>query len=123
MSTATYEVLAASQNTWNMIAAFVGGLVVAGALVWAVRVGIRVMDRESPRPSADEQPRLPETGPVHEEREMREPKEVPVAPDGRTRLMPYELDNASTRKGKDQVRRRWLPGSSGSFGGGGPGRG
>ncbi|MEG3630969.1 DUF6479 family protein [Streptomyces poriticola] len=121
MSTATYEVLAVSQHTLNMTAAFLGGLVIAGALVWAVRVGMRVMDRESPRPNADEQPKLPDTGPVHEEREMREPDEVPLAPDGRTRLMPYELHPASTRKGKDQVRRRWLPGSSGSFGGGGPG--
>ncbi|MBD0419402.1 DUF6479 family protein [Streptomyces sp. NPDC052309] len=118
MSTATYELLAASDAV-NVTVAFVLGLVVAGALIWAVRVGMRVMERESPRPRADEQPKLPDTGPVHEEREMREPDEVPRVTNGGARLMPYELHPASTRRGEDQKRRRWLPGSSGSFGGGG----
>ncbi|MBT2412386.1 hypothetical protein J7I94_17720 [Streptomyces sp. ISL-12] len=123
MSTATYELLAATQHTLNMTAAFLGGLVIAGALIWAVRVGMRVMDRDTSHPRPDEQPRLPLTGPVHEEREMREPDDVPVMADGGARLMPYELHPASTRRGKDQNRRRWLPGSTGSFGGGGLPRG
>ncbi|MFV0134739.1 DUF6479 family protein [Streptomyces sp. HMX87] len=122
MSTATYVPLAVSaDHALYMTLAFIGGLVIAGALVWAVRVGMRVMDRESPRPNADEQPHLPATGPVREESEVREPDDMPLSADGRARLMPYELHHASTRRGKDQNRRRWLPGSSGSFGGGGPG--
>lgn len=118
MSTAAFEVLAASQDVLNVTAAFLGGLVVAGALMWAVRLGIRVMEREPHRPTAEEQPRLPDTGAVHEIREVREPDDVPAAVDGR-RLMPYELHQAGTRTGDDQHRRRWRPGSSGSFGSGG----
>ncbi|GAA4796434.1 DUF6479 family protein [Streptomyces ziwulingensis] len=121
-ATAAYELLAAS-HALKMTGAFLCGLVVAGALIWAVRVGMRVMERESVRPRADEQTKLPLTGPVREEREMREPDEVPVMTDGGARLMPYELHHASTRRGKDQQRRRWLPGSTGSFGGGGLPRG
>lgn len=118
MSTAAFEVLAASQDVLNVTAAFIGGLVVAGALMWAVRFGIKVMEREEHRPTTEEQPRLPDTGAVHEEREVRAPDEVTTAADGR-RLMPYELHQAGTRRGDDQHRRRWRPGSSGSFGGGG----
>lgn len=121
MNTASYELLAASQQVLSLLAAFVGGLVIAGALVWAVRVGMKVMDQEEPRPSPEDQPKLPETGAVHEMREMREPDEVSkVSRDGE-RLMPYQLHHAATRTGKDQQRRRWLPGSSGGFGSGGPG--
>ncbi|MET8572224.1 DUF6479 family protein [Streptomyces sp. NPDC004783] len=121
MSTATFELLAAS-DALNMTAAFIGGLVVAGALILAVRLGMSSMDRESPRPRAEEQPHLPPTGPVHEEREIREPDEIPLITDGSPRLMPYQLHHAGSRRGADQSRRRWLPGSSGSFGSGSPGR-
>ncbi|CCK28720.1 putative membrane protein [Streptomyces davaonensis JCM 4913] len=103
-----------------MIAAFVGGLVIAGALVWAVQFGMRVMDRELPHPNPEDHPKMPEGGPVHEMREMREPDEVPQT-EGGERLMPYELHHAGSRRGKDQHRKRWLPGSSGSFGSGGLG--
>ncbi|MFD5497068.1 DUF6479 family protein [Streptomyces sp. NPDC001812] len=121
MNTASYELLAASQQVLSLLAAFVGGLVIAGALVWAVRVGMKVMDQEEPRPAPEDQPKLPETGAVHEMREMREPDEIAkVSRDGE-RLMPYQLRHAATRTGKDQQRRRWLPGSSGGFGSGGPG--
>jgi hypothetical protein len=122
MSTATFVLAATSSDVLNVIAAFVGGLVIAGALIWAVRLGMRVMDQELPHPRPDEQPRLPEAGPVREIREMREPDDVPVAVEERERLMPYQLHHAGTRRGKDQHRKRWLPGSSGSFGGGGLGR-
>ncbi|MER6109570.1 DUF6479 family protein [Streptomyces hirsutus] len=121
MSTATYELLAAGQNVLHLGAAFIGGLVVAGALIWAVRVGMKVMDQEELRPRPEEQPRLPETGAVHEMREMREPDEMPTAPRDGERLMPYQLHHAPTKTGKDQQRKRWLPGSSGAFGSGGPG--
>ncbi|CAM5316687.1 DUF6479 family protein [Streptomyces griseomycini] len=121
MSTAAYELLAASQHVWNLVAAFIGGLVVAGALVWAVRVGMRVMDREEPRPAPEEQPRLPDGGAIRETREVREPDEVPLTSKDGARLMPYELHHAGSRTGKDQQRKRWMPGSSGGFGSGGPG--
>ncbi|CAL9521204.1 hypothetical protein SUDANB15_03831 [Streptomyces sp. enrichment culture] len=121
MSTAAYELLAASQHVWNLVAAFIGGLVVAGALVWAVRVGMGVMDREEPRPAPEEQPRLPDGGAIRETREVREPDEVPLTSKDGARLMPYELHHAGSRTGKDQQRKRWMPGSSGGFGSGGPG--
>ncbi|MBC9728941.1 DUF6479 family protein [Streptomyces sp. TRM68367] len=120
MSTETFELLAETQDVLNVAAAFFGGLFVAGALILAVRIGMRVLDKDIHHPSPEEQPRLPMTGPIHEEREMREPDEIPVAEDG-TRLMPYELHHSGSRRGKDQRRRRWLPGSSGGFGSGGPG--
>ena len=121
MSTATFVIAATSSEVLNVIAAFVGGLIIAGALIWAVQFGMRVRDRELPRPNPDEQPHLPDGGPVREMREMREPDEVPHS-EGKERLMPYELHQSGTKTRKDQHRRRWLPGSSGSFGGGGLGR-
>lgn len=121
MNTATYVVLASSTHRWAVFAAFIGGLVVAGALVWAVRVGMRYMDQEEPRPALEDQPRLPDGGAVHEMREMREPDEMPDMSRTGSRLMPYEIHHAGSRTGKDQNRKRWLPGSSGAFGSGGPG--
>ncbi|MFI0510404.1 hypothetical protein RKD19_004012 [Streptomyces canus] len=121
MSTTTFVLAASSSEVLNVIAAFAGGLLIAGALVWAVVFGMRVQDRELPRPHSDEQPHLPETGPVREMREMREPDELPVPDEGQDRLMPYELHHSATRTGKDQKRKRWLPGSSGGFGSGGLG--
>ncbi|MET9395151.1 DUF6479 family protein [Streptomyces sp. NPDC006624] len=123
METATYAVLAASSDHAVAVAiAFVSGLVVACALIWAVRVGMRVMDKDIRHPGPEEQPHVPEGGPVRETREMREPDDVPVVTLDGDRLLPHELHHASTRTGKDQSRRRWSPGSSGSFGGGGLGR-
>ncbi|WP_369243931.1 DUF6479 family protein [Streptomyces sp. R41] len=121
MNTASFELIAAN-HTVNAVAAFVGGLFIAGALVWAVFLGIRVRRKESPPPLPEEQPRLPDTGAVHEEREMREPDEVPHAAEESERLMPYNLHAAGSRHADDQHRKRWVPGSSGSFGSGGPGR-
>jgi hypothetical protein len=117
MSTATYELLAESQDVLNVAAAFFGGLFVAGALILAVRIGMRVLDQEPHRPNPEEQPKLPDGGPVHEIREIREPDEVPVAEHGE-RLLPHELHHAGSRTGEDQHRHRWLPGHSGSFGNG-----
>src|SRR5690606_36149040 len=120
MSTATYEVLAAGQDVLNVVAAFIGGLVVAGALIWAVRVGMRVMDTEEHRPRPEEQPRLPDGGAVHEMREMREPDEVPRSQRG-GRITPHECQRAATGAGRDQRPRGGGAGSSGGFGSGGPG--
>lgn len=121
MSTETYDFLAASSDALNVAVAFILGLVIVGGLIWAVRMGMRVMEREPDRPRADEQPHLPTGGAVHEEREMREPDEIPLNEDGDPRLMPYQLHHSGSRRGEDQHRRRWLPGSSGSFGSGGSG--
>ncbi|GAB2864661.1 DUF6479 family protein [Streptomyces deserti] len=124
MSTATYELelLAAStDHAFAVAAAFIGGLVIAGALIWAVRVGMQVMDKDTHHPSPEEQPHLPDGGPVFETLEVREPDEVPVVLNDNERLLPHELHRARTRTGKDQHRPRWSPGSSGSFGSGGLG--
>ncbi|MFJ5997039.1 DUF6479 family protein [Streptomyces sp. NPDC092370] len=123
MNTATYaELAASSDHAVAVTLAFVGGLIVACALIWAVRVGMRVMDTDTHHPAPEEQPHMPDTGPVREMREMREPDDVPVVARDGQRIMPHELHRASTRTGKDQNPRRWSPGSSGSFGGGGLGR-
>src|SRR5689334_991550 len=111
MNIASNELIAASSSL-NAGAAFIGGLVIAGALVWAVRMGIRVRNLESPPPTPEEQPKLPATGAVHEEREMREPDEVPHAADESERLMPYNMHSAGTKHADDQHRKRWQPGSS-----------
>ncbi|MEU5523829.1 DUF6479 family protein [Streptomyces sp. NPDC093250] len=121
MSTATYVQLAANVHQWAVLGAFIGGMIVSGALILAVRIGMRYMDREEPRPRPEDQPKLPDGGAVHEMREMREPDEIPLVERTGSRLMPYELHHAATRTGKDQSRKRWLPGSSGAFGSGGPG--
>ncbi|MFD9906301.1 DUF6479 family protein [Streptomyces sp. NPDC059063] len=79
------------------LAAFALGLLVAGALTWAVWLGIRVRRREPPRPRPEEQPRLPDGGPVREVREHREPEEVPT--DGPP-LTPHQLKGRGTTGSK-----------------------
>ncbi|GAA3244863.1 hypothetical protein GCM10020256_71050 [Streptomyces thermocoprophilus] len=74
--------------------------------------------REPAPPRPEEQPHLPPEGAVREERENREPEEVPQ--DGRRRL-PHEFGNLGTRPSTTTERPRWGKGSSGSFGGGGLG--
>ncbi len=114
--------LAASGDVRNVAAAFAGGLIVVALLIWAVRLGMRAKDAESPPPGPEEHPRLPETGPVREEREMREANEVPHTHDESERLNPHNLAASGTKRGHDQTRPRWAPGNSGSFGSGGSGR-
>jgi hypothetical protein len=121
MNTASYVVLAVSQEQLNVFWAFIGGMFVSGALIWAVQLGMAVRDREPEPPKPEDQPHLPDTGPVHEEREVREPDEVPHAAQESERLMPYQLHHSATKRCPDQKRKRWLPGSSGAFGSGGPG--
>jgi hypothetical protein len=113
---------AAAVNPAGVIAVLIGGLLVAGALVWAVRLGIKVRGREPGPPSRDVQPTLPETGPVRETREMREANEVPRPSDKGERLTPHELQASGSKRSESQQRRRFAPGSGGSFGSGGPGR-
>ncbi|MCP9993776.1 DUF6479 family protein [Streptomyces albogriseolus] len=103
------------------------GLVVAGIVVLALLIGMflfgsrRVRDNDSRRPRPEEQPRMPEGGPVREVREHREPEEMPRTDE---RLTPHELKghgNAGTRTGAGEGRPRWDEGGSGGFGSGGPG--
>ncbi|MFJ8632056.1 DUF6479 family protein [Streptomyces sp. NPDC093568] len=97
------------------------GLVVVALLIGAFVVGARIRSREPAPPRPEEQPRLPEGGPVHEVREQREPDEVPRSD---RRLTPHEMPahgNVSSRRSASQQRRRWDEGRSGSFGSGGQG--
>ncbi|MET7486637.1 DUF6479 family protein [Streptomyces sp. NPDC005538] len=116
------QYLAASDAARGTIGAFVGGLVVVGLLTWAVWLGMKVRRREPRPPRADEHPTLPESGPVREVREVREPDEVPRAADESERLRPSNLHASGSRRGRNQDVPKWEPGSSGSFGSGGSGR-
>ncbi|WP_328370358.1 DUF6479 family protein [Streptomyces sp. NBC_00457] len=69
------------------------GVVVVALLLGAVRLGARVRQREPAPPRPEEQPRLPDGGPVREVLENREPKRVPR---GRHRLTPHRLDGHGT---------------------------
>ncbi|MEW2401279.1 DUF6479 family protein [Streptomyces sp. NPDC046862] len=120
MTTNQYE--AAATNAGGVIAVLIAGLVIVGALIWAVRLGMQVRRREPRTPRRGEHPTLPESGPVHETRQMREPDEVPRAGAEGERLTPHQLHSSGSKRSEDQTRRRWDPGSSGSFGSGGPGR-
>ncbi|MEU6097171.1 DUF6479 family protein [Streptomyces sp. NPDC047079] len=121
MMTISMETLAASNAAWAVLGAFLGGLVIAGALIWAVRLGIRVRRREPAPPRPSEQPKPPPGGPVMESREVREPNEVPRAEDESERLTPHELHSTGTKRSEGQQRPRWSGGSGGSFGSGGSG--
>ncbi|WP_221354133.1 DUF6479 family protein [Streptomyces beigongshangae] len=104
-----------------VVGPLVVGLLVAAVLVTAVWWGIRVRGREPCPPRPEEQPRLPETGAVREIREAREPDEMPH--DGSV-LTTHELrspGNMSTRRARDQKRRRWNQNSGGGFDSGGLG--
>ncbi|MFF1449245.1 DUF6479 family protein [Streptomyces sp. NPDC058274] len=120
MNATGYE-LAASGAAVGVIIAFVGGLIIAGALIWAVRFGIKVRRREPGPPTPAEQPTLPQSGAVYETREAREPDEVPQAGQEGERLRPNNMHAAGSKTAEDQPRPRWESGSSGSFGSGGPG--
>jgi uncharacterized iron-regulated membrane protein len=111
----------AATNAGGVIAVLICGLLIAGALVWSVRLGIRVRRREPGPPRRQEHPTLPESGPVHETRQMREPNEVPRPTDEGERLTPHDLHASGSKRSENQKRRRWSPGSGGSFGSGGPG--
>ncbi|MEV5612644.1 DUF6479 family protein [Streptomyces sp. NPDC052225] len=101
---------------------FAGGLVVALALIWAVWLGIRIRRREPGPPAPEEQPKLPDSGPVREVQEVREPEEMPKADDDSARLTPHQLKHQSSKRSDDQSRHRWSRNGSGAFGSGGPGR-
>ncbi|AWT46963.1 MULTISPECIES: DUF6479 family protein [Streptomyces] len=112
--------LAASAGTaFGVVAVLVAGVLITAGLIWAVRLGIGVRRREHRPPRPEEQPRLPDSGPVRESHEMRAPHEMPRT-DGE-RLTPHELRPTGGAPSGDQQRGRWSEGSSGSFGSGGSG--
>ncbi|WP_256333300.1 DUF6479 family protein [Streptomyces sp. cf386] len=89
------------------IGLLVAGLAVVALLIGAFVLGARIRRREPPPPRPEEQPRLPDDGPVHKVREHREPAEVPRSD---RRLTPHEMPahgNSPTRPGRSQERRRW----------------
>ncbi|USQ86532.1 DUF6479 family protein [Streptomyces phaeoluteigriseus] len=119
MSSASMQL--ASSSGLLSVAMFVVGAGLVTLLAGSFWLGARVKQRELPRPRPDEQPQLPPDGPVHEVRQYREPDEVPRTPKGGRALTPYQLTNMQTRPSTSKEPRRWSPGSSGSFGGGGLG--
>jgi hypothetical protein len=95
------------------------GVLIVGWLGGAFWLGNRVRSREPRRPLPEEQPRLPDGGAVHEERENREPDEIPKS---ELRLTPYQVHgNLGSRPSPSKRRPRWSRGTTGSFGGGGLG--
>jgi hypothetical protein len=121
MDSAMYAAATGGQ-VFGYVLILIAGVAVVVALVWAVRLGMKVREREPSPPRPHEQPQPPASGPVHETSEVREPDAVPRAADESERLTPHELNAADSRRADDQRRRRWSPGSSGSFGSGGSGR-
>ncbi|MFC5204370.1 DUF6479 family protein [Streptomyces kaempferi] len=122
MQNTELQFTAVSDAARGTIGAFLGGLVIAGALVWAVRLGVKVRRREPRRPRPDEQPKLPQSGPVREVREMREPDDIPLAADGGERLRPRNLHASGSKRSANQDVPRWNPGGGSSFGSGGSGK-
>ncbi len=91
----------------------VAGVAVVAVLIGAFWYGARVKRREPPPPTPEEQPRLPEGGPVGEVRENREPDEVPRS---EHRLTPHQMPgfgNSPSRRGSSEERPRWDGSSSG----------
>ncbi|HEY8978696.1 MAG TPA: DUF6479 family protein [Streptomyces sp.] len=117
----TASVVLAAPSGLLSLGMFVVGVALVAMLLGAFWLGNRIKMREPPCPRPDEQPHLPPEGAVHEILENREPEEVPKVPKGGHALTPYELTNMQTRHSDSKIRRRWSPGSSGSFGGGGLG--
>ena len=104
-----------------VIGPVVAGVVIVAALIGTVWWGYRRRQQQPPPPRPEEQPRLPDSGPVREVRENREPDEVPTSGE---RLTPHQVrDHSTTASGPSPAkeRPRWNDGSSGSFGSGGPG--
>ncbi|MER6980880.1 DUF6479 family protein [Streptomyces carpinensis] len=118
MTTASLDIaVGATNGLWS----FVVGLVLVAVLIGAFWLGARIRRREPAPPRPEEQPRLPDSGPVGEVLENREPDEVPRSDD---RLTPHRLKahgNLGSRTSPTQARPRWDEGGSGAFGSGGPG--
>ncbi|MEV5509539.1 DUF6479 family protein [Streptomyces orinoci] len=121
------------------IAPFIVGIAVAVLLLLAFVFGMRWRDREPPPPSAPQRRmgswRTPEEdgrpvenhGPGHNDdedvvgyvTEHRAPEDIP--PGQPERILPHELSPGSHPEELSEERKKWRPGSSGSFGSGGAG--
>ncbi|WP_406369075.1 DUF6479 family protein [Streptomyces sp. NBC_00647] len=118
MNATNYE-MALSNAALGTLGAFLGGLVLVGVLVWAVRLGIGVRRRQPDPPRTEEHPTMPSGGPVHETVEVREPDEVPRATEENERLTPHQLHSSGSKRSDEQTRTRWSQDASGSSGSGG----
>ncbi|MET8637068.1 DUF6479 family protein [Streptomyces sp. NPDC057746] len=119
MTTASLEIAADSDPLLRM-GPFVAGVIVVALLIGAFWLGARIRGREPAPPRPEEQPRLPEGGPVGTVLENREPEEIPR--NGR-RLTPHRLKahgNLGSRPSPSARRRRWDGPIGGSGTGGGP---
>lgn len=123
------------------IAPFIVGLFVVGLLLAAFVYGQRWRDREPPPPSQpqrrqgawqtraehDTGPTSPDHGPGHADdngkidyvTEHRESDPLQTEADGE-RVLPHEIHNPGSHPEEPtEERKKWSPGSSGSFGSGG----
>ncbi|MEU3280615.1 DUF6479 family protein [Streptomyces antibioticus] len=106
MNTTLAQTAAAASGAGTAVIVVLGALLTV-MLVWAVRLGIGVRRREPAPPRPAEQPTPPASGPVHEEREAREPNEVPrVGADGE-HLDPHQLGGGPSRRSAEQSRPRF----------------
>ncbi|SCK10633.1 DUF6479 family protein [Streptomyces sp. WMMB 322] len=113
------SVLAAERDLLVGIGPLALGLLIVFGLIAAVAYGIRIRARGDQRPSSPGE-QGPEE-PLEYETRHRVPDEVPH--DGERRL-PYDLKDydADSHPGEhERPPQKWDPGSSGSFGSGGPG--
>ncbi|MFJ8199379.1 DUF6479 family protein [Streptomyces sp. NPDC096152] len=105
MDTASLEI--AAQGFLAGVGPFIVGLVVVALLIGAFVLGFRVRRREPAPPRPEEQPRLPDGGPVGEVMEHREPDEVPRGGD---RLTPHQIPahgNIGSRTSTTPERPSW----------------
>ncbi|WP_221356084.1 DUF6479 family protein [Streptomyces beigongshangae] len=111
--------LAASGSAEGGIVPFLIGIIVVGGLIFAVSWGRRQRSKQPPPPRPEEQPRLPESGPVGEVRERREPDEVSRG----DRMSPHDLGGGTSHRAPEQGSPTWdrNSGSGSGFGSGGPG--
>ncbi|MFE6280926.1 DUF6479 family protein [Streptomyces sp. NPDC057877] len=93
------------------------GVVVVAMLIGAFLYGIRVRRSEPPPPRPEEQPHLPDGGPVREVQEMREPSDMP---NGGGVTLPHDMPASGNNptQHSDKTRPRWREGHSGSWGNG-----
>ncbi|MFD6288175.1 DUF6479 family protein [Streptomyces sp. NPDC060205] len=111
--------LAASGAAVGGIVPFLIGVILVGGLIWAVVWGRRQRSRQPAPPRPEEQPRLPDSGPVGPVTERREADGIAKDQD---RLTPHQLGGDSSHRAADQNRPTWNDNDSGGFGSGGPGR-
>ncbi|RFU84561.1 hypothetical protein DY218_21700 [Streptomyces triticagri] len=112
----------AAEPSIGMLPFLLLGIAIAGALIWAVWLGMRIRRREPRPPKPEEQPTLPRDGPVRETSTTREADDFDA--DDEHRRLPHEMKgygNIGSRPTSGRHRNRKRGGSSGAFGSGGHG--